>query len=123
MPRDGPHPGGQGGRPAGQGRFASAPRIRRSTTRLCHCAVDLAVRQSGLYRILTVDECVDLLFSLEAENRSFMMNPLVAGLFPDFVWPSLELFVFDEVLPRFRSKSGTTGPTTFMPGKAPVRAA
>jgi alkanesulfonate monooxygenase SsuD/methylene tetrahydromethanopterin reductase-like flavin-dependent oxidoreductase (luciferase family) len=79
-----------------------------------------AIRGAGLHQVLTVDECVDLLQKIEAENRSILLTPLMAGLDPDIAWPSLNLF-FERVLPEFRSRGGTTGAYTYRPGVAPVR--
>lgn len=54
------------------------------------------VRDSGVYRVLTPDECVEL-----AEQGSVMLHPLMGGIPPDLGWSSLELFE-RAVLPRLR---------------------
>jgi alkanesulfonate monooxygenase SsuD/methylene tetrahydromethanopterin reductase-like flavin-dependent oxidoreductase (luciferase family) len=61
-----------------------------------------AARASGLYRIVTVDECIDLLDRLETAGQALVLTPLLAGLDPDTAWPSLIAF-FQDVLPRFRA--------------------
>jgi alkanesulfonate monooxygenase SsuD/methylene tetrahydromethanopterin reductase-like flavin-dependent oxidoreductase (luciferase family) len=78
-----------------------------------------AVRHCGLYHVMNVDQTVELMLQLESHNRSFMLNPIMAGLSPEVAMSSLKL-LFDEVLPRFKAKGGTTGPMTFRPGVAPI---
>jgi hypothetical protein len=56
-----------------------------------------AVRSSGIIRVLTPDECVDL-----AKSQSLALLPLVAGLPPEAGWKSLELFVA-KALPRIKA--------------------
>jgi alkanesulfonate monooxygenase SsuD/methylene tetrahydromethanopterin reductase-like flavin-dependent oxidoreductase (luciferase family) len=58
-----------------------------------------AVRSSGIIRVLTPDECVEL-----AKTASLALLPLVAGLPPQIGWKSLELFVA-KALPRIRNAS------------------
>jgi alkanesulfonate monooxygenase SsuD/methylene tetrahydromethanopterin reductase-like flavin-dependent oxidoreductase (luciferase family) len=53
-----------------------------------------AVRSSGIIRVLTPDECVEL-----TKTQSLSLLPLVAGLPPEIGWKSLELFVA-KALPR-----------------------
>jgi alkanesulfonate monooxygenase SsuD/methylene tetrahydromethanopterin reductase-like flavin-dependent oxidoreductase (luciferase family) len=58
-----------------------------------------ALRESGLYRVVTPDECVELLLEQDAAGRLVMLSPLVGGLPPDIAWENLELFA-SEVIPR-----------------------
>jgi alkanesulfonate monooxygenase SsuD/methylene tetrahydromethanopterin reductase-like flavin-dependent oxidoreductase (luciferase family) len=53
------------------------------------------LKESGIYRILTPDEAVDLAKS----SGTLMFHPLVGGLSPELGWESLQLFA-DQVLPR-----------------------
>ena len=60
---------------------------------------DAAVlRGSGLYAVVTPDQCVDLYRSLDP-RANLILKPTIAGLDPDVGWASLELFV-EKVLPR-----------------------
>jgi alkanesulfonate monooxygenase SsuD/methylene tetrahydromethanopterin reductase-like flavin-dependent oxidoreductase (luciferase family) len=56
-----------------------------------------AVREQGLYAVVTPEECVALARGLDP-LASVKVKPLVAGLDPALGWSSLELFV-DKVLP------------------------
>jgi len=56
-----------------------------------------AVRASGVYRIVTPDECV----ALAAELPTIVLHPLMGGMPPELGWESLERFAA-EVLPRIR---------------------
>jgi alkanesulfonate monooxygenase SsuD/methylene tetrahydromethanopterin reductase-like flavin-dependent oxidoreductase (luciferase family) len=58
------------------------------------------VRASGVYQILTPDECVALAEE-QGDFGTVMLHPLVGGLSPDIAWSSLELFD-QKVLPRLR---------------------
>jgi alkanesulfonate monooxygenase SsuD/methylene tetrahydromethanopterin reductase-like flavin-dependent oxidoreductase (luciferase family) len=53
------------------------------------------VRKSGVYRIVTPDECVEL----ANELGTVLFHPLMGGMDPDLGWESLELFAA-KVLPR-----------------------
>ncbi|MEX2253889.1 MAG: LLM class flavin-dependent oxidoreductase [Acidimicrobiia bacterium] len=57
------------------------------------------VRASGVYRVVTPDECVAL---VESQDGSVMLHPLMGGIPADLAWESLELFESD-VLPRIGS--------------------
>jgi alkanesulfonate monooxygenase SsuD/methylene tetrahydromethanopterin reductase-like flavin-dependent oxidoreductase (luciferase family) len=62
-------------------------------------AIDVAeLRASGLFAVVTPDECVALADDLDPRG-ALTLKPLVAGLDPDLGWRSLELFV-DQVVPR-----------------------
>jgi hypothetical protein len=54
------------------------------------------VRASGVYRVVTPDECV----ALAEECGSLVFHPLMGGIPADLGWESLELFA-SKVLPRF----------------------
>jgi alkanesulfonate monooxygenase SsuD/methylene tetrahydromethanopterin reductase-like flavin-dependent oxidoreductase (luciferase family) len=55
------------------------------------------VRKSGVYQVLTPDECVAL-----AQNEGrFLLHPLMGGISPALAWESLELFA-KKVLPQLR---------------------
>jgi alkanesulfonate monooxygenase SsuD/methylene tetrahydromethanopterin reductase-like flavin-dependent oxidoreductase (luciferase family) len=62
-----------------------------------------AARASGLYKVVTVDECVTLMNQLDSVGHPIMLTPLLAGIDPDIAWPSVELF-FERVLPTFREQ-------------------
>ncbi len=55
------------------------------------------LRESGLYAVVTPDECLALAATLDP-LAALTVKPLVAGLDPDLGWASLELFV-DRVAP------------------------
>jgi alkanesulfonate monooxygenase SsuD/methylene tetrahydromethanopterin reductase-like flavin-dependent oxidoreductase (luciferase family) len=56
------------------------------------------LKTSGVYRVVTPDECVDLAAQL-GPMGSIVLHPLMGGMDPKLGWESLELFV-DKVLPR-----------------------
>jgi alkanesulfonate monooxygenase SsuD/methylene tetrahydromethanopterin reductase-like flavin-dependent oxidoreductase (luciferase family) len=56
------------------------------------------VRQSGVYRVVTPEECV----ALAAEVGTLVLHPLMGGMPPKLGWASLELFAA-KVLPRLRA--------------------
>jgi alkanesulfonate monooxygenase SsuD/methylene tetrahydromethanopterin reductase-like flavin-dependent oxidoreductase (luciferase family) len=59
------------------------------------------VQNSGVYRVLTPEQCIDL-----AEERgSLVFHPLMGGLSPELGWESLELFA-SKVLPKLRPDGG-----------------
>jgi alkanesulfonate monooxygenase SsuD/methylene tetrahydromethanopterin reductase-like flavin-dependent oxidoreductase (luciferase family) len=60
-----------------------------------------AVQASGVYRVVTPDECVTLAEALEPE-QPLVFHPLMGGMPPDLGWESLELFAA-KVLPRLRA--------------------
>ena len=55
------------------------------------------VRKSGVYRVVTPDECV----ALAKEYGRVILHPLMGGMPPELGWESLRLFVSD-VLPKIR---------------------
>ncbi|MCW2622910.1 MAG: flavin-dependent oxidoreductase, F420-dependent methylene-tetrahydromethanopterin reductase [Frankiales bacterium] len=60
-----------------------------------------AVQASGVYRVVTPDECVALADALEPE-QPLVFHPLMGGMPPDLGWASLELFAA-QVLPRLQA--------------------
>lgn len=64
-----------------------------------------AARASGLYKVVTVQECVAMMHELESIGHPIMLTPLLAGIDPELAWPSVRLF-FEQVLPAFRSQTG-----------------
>ena len=54
------------------------------------------VRQSGVYRVVTPDECVAL---ATRRHGRVLFHPLMGGIPPELGWESLELFAA-KVLPR-----------------------
>ncbi len=58
------------------------------------------VRKSGVYRVVTPDECVELAKEL-GDFGTLILHPLMGGIPPDVAWESLELFE-RKVLPRLR---------------------
>jgi alkanesulfonate monooxygenase SsuD/methylene tetrahydromethanopterin reductase-like flavin-dependent oxidoreductase (luciferase family) len=59
------------------------------------------VRASGVYRVVTPNECVALAEEL-GDTGTLILHPLMGGIPPDLAWESLELFEA-KVLPRLRS--------------------
>jgi len=55
------------------------------------------LRRSGVYQVLTPDQCV----ALAERYGRILLHPLMGGLPPAFGWQSLELFA-KKVLPRIR---------------------
>lgn len=55
------------------------------------------VRRSGVYRVVTPDECV----ALAKETGRVLLHPLMGGIPPALGWESLECFA-SKVLPRLR---------------------
>jgi alkanesulfonate monooxygenase SsuD/methylene tetrahydromethanopterin reductase-like flavin-dependent oxidoreductase (luciferase family) len=58
------------------------------------------VRQSGVYQVLTPDECVAHAQE-QGDFGSVLLHPLMGGIAPDVAWESLRLFE-EQVLPRVR---------------------
>lgn len=56
------------------------------------------VRRSGVYRVVTPDECV----ALAAETGRVILHPLMGGMAPALGWEGLECFA-SKVLPRLRA--------------------
>ena len=61
-----------------------------------------ALRASGLYRVVTPEQCVELANELGPEG-TLLLHPLMGGLAPELGWSSLELFAA-RVLPRIRTR-------------------
>jgi alkanesulfonate monooxygenase SsuD/methylene tetrahydromethanopterin reductase-like flavin-dependent oxidoreductase (luciferase family) len=59
------------------------------------------VRTSGVYKVVTPDECIELANEL-GDFGTLLFHPLMGGIPPDLAWESLELFEA-KVLPRLRS--------------------
>lgn len=59
------------------------------------------VRRSGVYRVVTPDECVALAEEL-GPFGGLLLHPLMGGIPPELGWESLELFA-SKVLPRLRA--------------------
>jgi alkanesulfonate monooxygenase SsuD/methylene tetrahydromethanopterin reductase-like flavin-dependent oxidoreductase (luciferase family) len=57
-----------------------------------------SLRASGVYRVVTPDECV----ALAHETQRIILHPLMGGLDAELGWQSLRLFA-REVLPRIRA--------------------
>lgn len=62
-----------------------------------------ALRASGLYRVVTPDECVALAEKLGPDG-TLLLHPLMGGLAPELGWASLELFA-RRVWPRIRPRA------------------
>jgi alkanesulfonate monooxygenase SsuD/methylene tetrahydromethanopterin reductase-like flavin-dependent oxidoreductase (luciferase family) len=58
------------------------------------------IKTSGVYRVVTPDECVALADSL-GPGGTLSLHPLMGGMPPEMGWESLELFAA-EVLPRIK---------------------
>lgn len=59
-----------------------------------------ALRESGIYQVLTPQQCLDLAESL-GPNGWLFLQPLLGGLSPNVGWGSLNLFA-EKVLPELR---------------------
>jgi alkanesulfonate monooxygenase SsuD/methylene tetrahydromethanopterin reductase-like flavin-dependent oxidoreductase (luciferase family) len=57
-----------------------------------------ALRASGMYAVVTPDECL----AMARANGALRLHPLMGGLPPDLAWESLEL-VATKVLPRLQA--------------------
>ena len=64
-----------------------------------------ALRESGMYAILTPAQCVEMINNL-GDLGAVALHPLMSGLPPDLSWPSLELFA-NEVMPQLTIDSGS----------------
>jgi alkanesulfonate monooxygenase SsuD/methylene tetrahydromethanopterin reductase-like flavin-dependent oxidoreductase (luciferase family) len=58
------------------------------------------VRRSGVYQVLTPDECVALAGE-QGDFGSVLLHPLMGGISPDVAWEGLRVFE-EKVLPRLR---------------------
>jgi alkanesulfonate monooxygenase SsuD/methylene tetrahydromethanopterin reductase-like flavin-dependent oxidoreductase (luciferase family) len=56
------------------------------------------VRASGVYRVVTPEECLEI----AKQYGRVILHPLMGGLSPEFAWKGLRLFE-EKVLPRLRS--------------------
>ena len=63
-----------------------------------------ALRATGMYRVVTPQECVELARGLD-EGSSLSFHPLMGGLPPELGWESLELFAA-KVLPQLHGEGG-----------------
>jgi len=71
-----------------------------------------ALRSSGAYRVVTPEECIELVTALDGlPDDWFALQPLMGGMDPALGWESLELFTA-EVLPALpaRALTGRGGP-------------
>ena len=57
------------------------------------------MRQSGVYRVVTPDECV----ALAKEFGRIVLHPMMGGISPELGWESLERFA-SKVLPRLKAE-------------------
>lgn len=57
------------------------------------------LKNTGLYRVVTPDECLELAKSQGEVGAHLTFTPLLSGLDPDLSWQSLELFA-EKVAPR-----------------------
>ncbi|MGH7291224.1 MAG: LLM class flavin-dependent oxidoreductase, partial [Myxococcota bacterium] len=62
-----------------------------------------ALRASGMYRVVTPDECATLADELGPDG-TLLLHPLMGGLAPEVGWSSLELFAA-KVLPRIHARA------------------
>jgi hypothetical protein len=58
------------------------------------------LREEGIYRVVTPDECVALAEEL-GPTGSIVLHPLLCGMPVELGWQSLELFR-DQVMPRIK---------------------
>jgi hypothetical protein len=69
------------------------------------------LRRSAHYRIVTPDECVDLVCALPSDGV-VIIRPMWGGFSPGLGWSSLRL-INDQVIPRVRERLGSsTAPAT-----------
>ena len=64
------------------------------------------VRRSGVYRVVTPTECIELAHEL-GDFGTLLLHPLMGGIPPDLAWESLELFAA-KVLPALRDEGGAS---------------
>lgn len=76
------------------------------------------LKNSGLYAVVTPDECVALGESLAASGAIMSFNPTMSGMPEDLSWANLELFA-SKVLPRLKTAVPVLAASTGDPG-APV---
>jgi alkanesulfonate monooxygenase SsuD/methylene tetrahydromethanopterin reductase-like flavin-dependent oxidoreductase (luciferase family) len=62
-----------------------------------------ALKASGIYRVVTPDECVKLAAEADQIGADFGLAPIIGGMNPKTGWESLELFL-ERVLPRIQKK-------------------
>ncbi len=72
---------------------------QRSQVHVAAPTID-GVRASGVYRIVTPDECV----ALAQEHGRVLLHPLMGGMSPELGWEGLRLFEH-KVLPRLRARA------------------
>jgi alkanesulfonate monooxygenase SsuD/methylene tetrahydromethanopterin reductase-like flavin-dependent oxidoreductase (luciferase family) len=60
-----------------------------------------AVRASGMYAVVTPEQCVELVRESERVDAMINFKPLMGGMSPDLAWESLELFA-SKVVPAVR---------------------
>lgn len=77
------------------------PRGQRSSMHVDATSLE-ELRASGVYRVVTPDECV----RLAEETGRVILHPLMGGLPPELAWESLRLFE-RKVLPRLRPRPGS----------------
>lgn len=58
-----------------------------------------ALKATGLYQIVTPEECIALANSLHERGVVLILNPTLCGLDEDFSWAGLQMFA-DKVLPH-----------------------
>lgn len=63
-----------------------------------------AVKASGIYRVITPDECVQMAAEADKIGADFGLAPIMGGLDPKIGWKNLELFV-EKVLPRIKKSA------------------
>ncbi|TAK34007.1 MAG: LLM class flavin-dependent oxidoreductase [Chloroflexota bacterium] len=63
-----------------------------------------AVRKSGLFHVLTPDQCIAYAGKCEERGYTLTIQPQIGGLPPEIGWKSLEVFC-TKVLPRLRANA------------------
>jgi alkanesulfonate monooxygenase SsuD/methylene tetrahydromethanopterin reductase-like flavin-dependent oxidoreductase (luciferase family) len=79
-----------------------------------------AARASGMYAVVTPEECLDLMARSDEAGHSLVLTPLLSGLSPDISWPSLTLF-FEQVLPRYKAANQATTDLSTAPGSSTMK--
>jgi alkanesulfonate monooxygenase SsuD/methylene tetrahydromethanopterin reductase-like flavin-dependent oxidoreductase (luciferase family) len=82
--------------------YAKWARESGAVTPYMHDVSDLdTLKKTGVYLVLTPEQCLAFMEGERAAGRCIIFNPLCGGLDPDIAWESLELLAA-EVLPKFQ---------------------
>lgn len=82
--------------------YAAWQRSDQRSAVTSHASTVEELRDEGVYRILTPDQCVAVAREI-GHFGGITLHPLCGGTPPELAWPSLELFA-EQVLPRLRAE-------------------